>query len=105
MSLPVASEKSGNDRSGIDGNETDGIAGMAGIMSRADFVMLSIRLGAASSAQAGWNKEITARPINKVFNRCAAPMLQSFLPSVGHPPQGRSLSEWERIHRFAADAE
>jgi hypothetical protein len=37
-------------KSGIDGKETDGMDGMAGIMSRADFVMLSIRLGAASSA-------------------------------------------------------
>jgi hypothetical protein len=44
MSLPVASEKSGIDWSGIEGNETDGIEGIAGMMSRADFVMLSIRL-------------------------------------------------------------
>lgn len=51
MSLPVASDKSGSARSGIDGRETDGMDGMAGIMSRADFVMLSIRLGAASSAR------------------------------------------------------
>jgi hypothetical protein len=50
ISLPVASEKSGSDRSGIEGKEIDGIGGMAGIMSRADFVMLSIRLGEASSA-------------------------------------------------------
>src|SRR5258708_39807278 len=35
MSLPVASEKSGYDKSGIDGNDTDGIAGIAGIMSSA----------------------------------------------------------------------
>jgi hypothetical protein len=46
MSLPLASEKSGSDKSGIDGNETDGIEGIAGIMSLADFVMLSMRLGA-----------------------------------------------------------
>jgi len=44
MSLPIASEKSGIDRSGTEGNETDGIEGIAGMMSRADFVMLSIRL-------------------------------------------------------------
>jgi hypothetical protein len=48
MSLLVASEKSGNERSGIDGNDKDGIAGIVGNMSRADFVMLSIRLGAES---------------------------------------------------------
>jgi hypothetical protein len=52
ISLPVASEKSGSDRSGIDGKETDGMGGIAGIMSRADLVMLSIRLGAVSSALA-----------------------------------------------------
>jgi len=52
MTLPVASEKSGNDKSGIEGNDRDGIAGTAGIISRADFVMLSIRLGAESSAWA-----------------------------------------------------
>jgi hypothetical protein len=45
-SLPLASEKSGRAKSGIDGIETDGIEGIAGIMSRADLVMLSIRLGA-----------------------------------------------------------
>ena len=67
MSLPVASEKSGYDKSGIDGNDTDGIAGIAGIMSRADFVMLSIRLGAGSSARAELNAKIIARPINRVF--------------------------------------
>ncbi|UPK26525.1 hypothetical protein [Bradyrhizobium sp. 195] len=48
--LPVVSEKSGSERSGVEGRETDGSDGMAGIMSRADFVMLSIRLGATSSA-------------------------------------------------------
>src|ERR1700681_4737702 len=32
ISLPVASEKSGSERSGIDGKETDGIDGMARIM-------------------------------------------------------------------------
>lgn len=38
---------------GIAGRETDGMDGIAGIISRADFVMLSIRLGAeAPSAQA-----------------------------------------------------
>jgi hypothetical protein len=52
ISLPVASEKSGRDRSGIDGRETDGSDGIAGIMSRADLVILSIRLGAVSSALA-----------------------------------------------------
>lgn len=36
MSLPVVSEKSGSDKSGIDGIETDGNEGIAGIMSRAD---------------------------------------------------------------------
>jgi hypothetical protein len=46
MSLPVESEKSGSDRSGIEGSDKDGIAGIAGIMSRADLVMVSIRLGA-----------------------------------------------------------
>src|SRR5260370_17858419 len=50
--FPVASEKSGKARSGIDGSDTDGNAGIVGIMSRADLVMLSIRLGAASSARA-----------------------------------------------------
>jgi hypothetical protein len=52
ISLPLASEKSGRDRSGIDGSDREGIAGMAGIMSRADLAMLSIRLGALSSARA-----------------------------------------------------
>jgi hypothetical protein len=52
ITLSVASEKSGKERSGIDGNATEGSAGIAGIMSRADLVMLSIRLGAASSARA-----------------------------------------------------
>src|SRR6266436_1410323 len=52
MTFPVASEKSGRERSGIDGSDTDGNAGIVGIMSRADLVMLSIRLGAASSARA-----------------------------------------------------
>jgi hypothetical protein len=52
ITLPVASEKSGKERSGIDGNVTEGNAGIAGIMSRADLVMLSIRLGATSSARA-----------------------------------------------------
>jgi hypothetical protein len=32
MSLPIASEKSGIDRSGIEGIETDGIEGIAGIV-------------------------------------------------------------------------
>jgi hypothetical protein len=50
ITLPVASEKSGKERSGIDGNETEGSAGIAGIMPSADLVMLSIRLGAGSSA-------------------------------------------------------
>jgi hypothetical protein len=50
ISLPVASEKSGIERSGIEGKETDGMDGIAGIMSRTDLVMLSIRLGAVSSA-------------------------------------------------------
>jgi hypothetical protein len=34
----------------VKAKDTEGIEGMAGIMSRADFVMLSIRLGALSSA-------------------------------------------------------
>jgi hypothetical protein len=42
-------------------------SGKAGIMSRADFVMLSIRLGAGSSAWAELNVKITVRPINRVF--------------------------------------
>jgi hypothetical protein len=67
MSLPLASEKSGNDRSGIDGKETDGIAGITGIMSRADFVMLSIRLGADSSAQAAPVATIIATQIKSCF--------------------------------------
>jgi len=58
--LLVVSEKSGNERSGIDGIDTDGIEGIDtdgiegidGIISRADFVIASIRLGAASSARA-----------------------------------------------------
>jgi len=50
MILPVASEKSGKERSGIDGGDTDGIEGMVGIMSRADLVMLSMRLGAEVSS-------------------------------------------------------
>jgi hypothetical protein len=60
MSLPVASEKSGMDRSGIEGRDKDGNAGMAGIMSRADFVMESILLGAASSALANCKLAIIA---------------------------------------------
>jgi hypothetical protein len=52
ITLPLASDKSGKDRSGIEGNETEGSEGIAGIMSRADLVMLSIRLGADSSARA-----------------------------------------------------
>jgi hypothetical protein len=54
------SEKSGKDRSGIDGSERDGISGIAGIMSRADLVMLSIRLGAWSSALAALAVAISA---------------------------------------------
>jgi hypothetical protein len=50
MIRPEVSEKSGIERSGIDGSDNDGMAGIAGIMSRADFVIESIRLGAASSA-------------------------------------------------------
>ncbi|WP_354033148.1 hypothetical protein [Bradyrhizobium sp. S3.2.6] len=50
MILPVASERSGSERSGIDGRETDGIEGMAGIMSRADLVIPSIRLGVEVSS-------------------------------------------------------
>jgi hypothetical protein len=64
MTLLVASEKSGNDRSGIDGNETDGIAG---IMSRADFVMASILLGAESSARAAPMPLSSATKINIGF--------------------------------------
>jgi hypothetical protein len=52
ISLPVGFQKSGSERSGIDGKETEGMDGIAGIMSRADLVILSIRLGAASSARA-----------------------------------------------------
>jgi len=47
----LASEKSGREKSGIDGIETDGIEGIAGIMSLADLVMLSIRLGAELSSE------------------------------------------------------
>jgi len=47
MILQVASEKLGKDRSGIDGRDTDGIEG---IRSRADPVMLSIRLGVEASS-------------------------------------------------------
>jgi hypothetical protein len=63
MSLPVASEKSGSDKSGIDGNETDGMAGISGIMSLADFVIESIRLGAGSSAWAVLQAKIKAKQI------------------------------------------
>jgi hypothetical protein len=74
--LPVASEKSGNERSGIDGIDTDGIAGIDGIMSRADFVIVSIRLGAASSARAEPNA------IAKTTN----PTLNNFMGGVSSQP-------------------
>ena len=67
ITLPVASEKSGKKRSGIDGNETEGSAGIAGIMSRADLVMLSIRLGAASSARATMMVASSATNIESVL--------------------------------------
>jgi hypothetical protein len=54
MTLPVASERSGREKSGIDGRDTDGIEGMAGIMSRADLVIPSIRLGAGVSSHRAW---------------------------------------------------
>ena len=41
------SEKSGRERSGIDGSERDGISGMAGIMSRADLVRRLLRRGSS----------------------------------------------------------
>jgi hypothetical protein len=50
------------------GKETDGIEGIAGIVSRADFVMLSIRLGADSSASAELMPPISVTKINKVFS-------------------------------------
>jgi hypothetical protein len=60
-------EKSGKDKSGIDGSEREGIAGIAGIMSRADLVMLSIRLGALSSALAMLPAAISATIAKSIF--------------------------------------
>jgi hypothetical protein len=48
--FPVASEKSGKERSSIDGNDTDGNVGIAGIMSRADLVMGRARARGSMSA-------------------------------------------------------
>lgn len=67
ISLPVASEKSCSDRSDIAGSDIDGMAGIAGIMSRADLVMLSIRLGAVSWALAAFMPTISATQINSGF--------------------------------------
>jgi len=80
MSLPIASEKSGIDWSGIEGNETDGIEGIAGMMSRADFVMLSIRL---LRREAVLNANMTTRPINRVFICCTTPLCRSFYLRFG----------------------
>jgi hypothetical protein len=74
MTLPVASEKSGKERSGIDGREIDGIDGIVGNISRVDFVMLSILLGAVSSARTVKNVKLAAsNPASTELGRIEAP--------------------------------
>jgi hypothetical protein len=60
-------QKSGIERSSIEGNDNDGRAGIAGTISRAGFVMESIRLGAASSAFTTWTLATTATNIQSNF--------------------------------------
>ena len=73
--LPVASEKSGKEKSGMAGNETEGSGGMLGIKSRADFVMLSIRFGAETSSE--WAiEQATSNDIKTNSASCQFPCLK-----------------------------